>query len=260
MSQESQNQDVRQYGLIGYPLGHSFSQKFFMEKFADEHITDASYVNFPIERIGLLPGLIKEHPSLVGLNCTIPYKMEVMSYLDDLDPAAEQVGAVNTIKILRENGKTKLIGYNTDVYGFEESLKPFLTTKHNKALVFGTGGAAKAVVYVLDRLQIPYLYVSRTGNSVNSISYQVLKPAHIKTHPLLINTTPLGMFPHTDQAPLIPYEALTEDHYLFDLVYNPPITEFLYHGMQHESVVKNGLEMLHLQAERAWEIWNSDVL
>ncbi len=252
------NRRVRMYGLIGYPLGHSFSKKFFTEKFKEEDIHDAVYENFPIENINMLSGLIKEKPELQGLNCTIPYKESVMPLLDEIDPEAQAVGAVNTIQIKRYSGKVHLKGYNTDVHGFRESLKPLLTKEHKNALVLGTGGAAKAVVYVLEKMGISYTYVSRSKKGDNCMQYKDVNADVMEQNKLIINTSPVGMYPDTEDAPDLPYECLTGSHYLFDLVYNPEITAFLFFAIQHEAIIKNGLEMLHLQAERAWEVWNGE--
>ncbi|ATP58164.1 shikimate dehydrogenase [Pedobacter ginsengisoli] len=246
---------MRKFGLIGFPLSHSFSKKFFTEKFLNEHITDCEYELFPIEQITLLPKLIAENVELEGLNVTIPYKLPVQTYLNEIDEAAEQIGAVNCISIQRNNGKEILKGYNTDAYGFEESLKPMLDERHTKALVFGDGGAAKAVKYVLNKLHIPFVVVTRTATS-NSILYDAVTPELLKDYTVLINTTPLGMSPDTETCPDIPYEALTEAHLAYDLVYNPEETTFLAKSAANGANVKNGLEMLYLQAERSWYIWN----
>ncbi len=241
---------IKTLGLIGYPLTHSFSKKYFTEKFERENIEGWQYELFPLERIEDLPDLLNQQPSIVGLNVTIPYKEAVIPYLDEVDESAA-FGAVNTIKII----DGKLLGFNTDVYGFEVSLKPMLKAHHQAALILGTGGAAKAVASVLERLGIAYQYVSRTP-SEGQISYKNIDKNTINKHTLIVNTTPLGMYPNVANCPDLPYEMLTDEHILYDLVYNPNVTTFLKKGKKHKSCVKNGLEMLYLQAERAWEIWH----
>ena len=242
-------------GLIGYPLSHSFSKKYFTKKFENEGISNCSYELFPIEKIELLPQLIRSQPNLVGLNVTIPYKEMVQAYLDEIDASAALVGAVNTIKI--QTGKLK--GFNTDVYGFEcsllQKLKEIGLDIYNlKALILGTGGAAKAVAYVLKKLHINYQYVSRKKDKA-FLTYQAIDASIINQYHLIINTTPLGMSPQTDNCPNLPYHVLSPQHLLYDLVYNPPLTLFLKKGIEQKSHIKNGLEMLHLQAEKAWDIW-----
>jgi len=242
---------MRQYGLIGYPLEHSFSKGYFSDKFQREQITDCHYENFQLESVDSLPFLLDEHPEIVGLNVTIPYKQEVMAFLDELDEEAETIGAVNTVKVA--NGKLK--GYNTDVYGFMKSLEPLLPALSLKALILGTGGASKAVAFGLKKLNIPFQFVSRKS-SENAVTYNQLSVKQTSMHKLIINTTPLGMFPHLDTCPDIPYNAIGGEHILYDLVYNPETTLFLQKGTERGAAIKNGLEMLHLQAEKAWEIWN----
>lgn len=243
---------MRQFGLIGYPLSHSFSKKYFTGKFEEWKLADHNYELFSIEDIDMFPALIKTWPSLVGLNVTIPYKQLVIPYLDRLDDAAKDIGAVNTIKF--EDGQ--LIGYNSDVYGFEHSLLPMLSNEHDyRALVLGSGGASKGVVWVLNKLGIPHRIVSRKSKE-GYINYENITPSVLANHKLIVNTTPLGMSPNQDSFPQLPYEALTSEHVLYDLVYNPEITLFMEKGMKANASVKNGLEMLHLQADRSWEIWN----
>lgn len=237
------------YGLIGYPLEHSFSPAYFNAKFLREDIA-ATYISFPITDIGQLPALLKQHLNLSGLNVTIPYKESVMPLLDELDVAAVAIGAVNCISI--QNGKTK--GYNTDVTGFENSLKPLLGQGMNSAIILGTGGAARAVKWVLEKLGIDYISVSRQDNA-DAISYDALTTDDIHQRKLIINTTPLGMYPHIESYPPIDYTAITDNHLLYDLVYNPEVTRFLQRGKQHGATIKNGQEMLELQAEAAWQIW-----
>ncbi|MEJ2903849.1 shikimate dehydrogenase family protein [Pedobacter panaciterrae] len=246
---------MRKFGLIGFPLSHSFSKKFFTEKFLNEHIPDCEYELFPIEHIGLLTELISKNIELEGLNVTIPYKLAVLPFLNEVDEAADQIGAVNCISIQRKNGQELLTGYNTDAYGFEESLKPMLNEHHKKALVFGDGGAAKAVKYVLNKLNIPFIVVTRSPTS-NSILYDAVTSTLLQDYTILINTTPLGMSPNPETCPDIPYEALTENHLAYDLVYNPEETTFLAKSRASGASIKNGLEMLYLQAERSWYIWN----
>ncbi len=258
---------MKKYGLIGYPLGHSFSKDYFTEKFKREGLTDCVYEVYSIPNLSDFEELIKENPDLCGLNVTIPHKIGVMYYLDKIDDAAKAIDAVNCIKIVKENPaesyfsgelssmKVKLIGYNTDAYGFEKSLTPLLQKYHQEALVFGTGGASRAVTYILDKLDIDFQLVSRKSGR-KQIKYEDLNKEIIEDHLLIINTTPLGMAPNINDCPDIPYEYLTSKHLLYDLVYNPEETEFLKRGKDHGATIKNGMEMLLLQAEKAWEIWN----
>jgi shikimate dehydrogenase len=243
---------LKKYGLIGYPLSHSFSKGYFTEKFKKEGIENAAYETYPLEKISDFTTLLQNNPELVGLNVTIPYKEAIIPYLDELSEEAKKIGAVNTIKII--NGKK--IGYNSDVVGFEKSLIQHLKPTHNKALVLGTGGAAKAVWFVLKKLNIPYLKVSRTA-SENIIAYDTISIDLVKEYPLIINTTPLGMSPKLESKPDIPYQALTKNHFLYDLVYNPQTTLFLEMGQKMGATIQNGLPMLHGQAERSWELWNT---
>jgi shikimate dehydrogenase len=244
----------KKLGLIGYPLTHSFSEKYFAEKFRKEDIRDYSYSNYSIPEIGELISLIRDEPELVGLNVTIPYKEQILPFLDELDQEAREVGAVNTILISREEGDIHLKGYNTDVYGFRESLFPLLRGQHRHALVLGTGGASKAISYVLDQLGIKYQYVSRKYIA-GQLEYKDLCYSVISKSTLIINTSPLGTYPDISTFPDIPYDILGSDHLLYDLVYNPAETAFLRLGKQKDAEVKNGLEMLELQADRSWEIW-----
>lgn len=238
-----------QYGIIGYPLSHSFSPDFFNEKFARESI-DAIYEAYPLTDVEQLWDLIGNTPNLKGLNVTIPYKQAVMPLLDEIDPAAQQVGAVNCIAI--RDGHT--IGYNTDIIGFGHSLRPLLQPWHDRALILGTGGAAKAVAYVLKQLGIVYKLVSRSAGE-KMITYDELTPEIIARHKLIINTTPLGMYPEVDNAPPIPYEGMGKQHLAYDLIYNPAETQFMQLSAAHGAITKNGLDMLHLQALAGWEIW-----
>lgn len=246
----------RTFGLIGYPLSHSFSKKFFSEKFEKEQVGGCTYELFPIEKTETLPSLLNENPSLCGLNVTIPHKVAVMPLLNELDPAAAEIGAVNCIAVHQENGVHSLKGYNTDAFGFEESLKPLLEHQHQKALIFGDGGAAKAVKYVLKQLGIPYQVVVRKQTE-NTLLYSDLNERILNEYTVLINTTPLGMSPNLETCPPIPYEFLTPQHLAYDLVYNPEETVFLSKAKERGAKIKNGLEMLYLQAERSWYIWNA---
>ncbi len=240
------------YGLIGKPLGHSFSANFFNKKFAKEGIPE-HYELFPLDSIELLPQLLSSHPDLKGLNVTIPYKQQVIPYLASLDKDAAEIGAVNVIKI-QEDGSLK--GYNSDAIGFRNSLMPLLKPHMKRALVLGTGGASKAVIHVLKQLGFEVLNVSRKAKG-EIISYDELTPEIIASHHVVVNTTPLGMWPNIDEAPAIPYHLLTPDHLCYDLVYNPEETSFMRRSAQYGATVKNGLEMLHGQAIAAWEIWNT---
>lgn len=239
-------------GLIGYPLGHSFSQRYFSAKFQREAIEGYSYHNFPIPSIDELPALLKNQQHLLGFNVTIPYKRDIMAYLNHPSHAVTAIGACNCVRI--DHGI--LYGYNTDVVGFERSLQPFLKPHHQKALILGTGGAALAVRYVLDRLGIEHISVSRTAGE-GVITYNQVTEAIVQAHLLVINTTPLGMYPEVKALPLIPYQFLTPQHHLYDLVYNPAITAFMHAGMNKGATVQNGEEMLHIQAEESWRIWTS---
>lgn len=242
------------YGLIGYPLGHSFSKQYFNEKFEKEGLEDCFFELYPLQQINDLPALLNVHPNLKGLAVTIPYKQAVMNMLTDCSEEAVAIGAVNCIKISAHS----LMGFNTDVIGFERSFLQHLLPQHNKALVFGTGGASKAVQYVLNKLNIPFVLVSRNGNAhQNILSYEEVTSAMVKEHLLLINCTPLGMSPDESSKPALPYEALSPQHYLYDLVYKPAMTAFLKEGEVRNAVTKNGFEMLLLQAEENWKIWNS---
>ncbi|WKN44104.1 shikimate dehydrogenase family protein [Tunicatimonas pelagia] len=241
------------YGLIGYPLSHSFSKQYFTEKFQQEGITDSAYELFEIKTIDELPNKVLEQPNLRGLNVTIPYKQQVMKYVDELDPVAERIGAVNTVRVK----KTRKVGFNSDYYGFRDSLLPWLgETAVDQALVLGTGGASKAVVCVLQDLGVGYTYVSRQ-TSETAISYADLKQKNLGGYPLIINTTPLGMSPQTETHPDLNYQQITSKHFCYDLVYNPAETAFMKLAQARGAKTKNGLEMLHLQAEKSWKFWNN---
>jgi shikimate dehydrogenase len=248
---------MRRFGLIGYPLSHSFSAGYFTKKFADLKILNAVYENFAIENIGQLQDLLNTHTDLTGLNVTIPYKEQIIPYLDDIDIVATKVKAVNTIKFIRqEDGRLLLKGYNTDIYGFETSLRPLLKSYHKKALILGTGGASKAIKFILHKLGINFISASIEELKDNEISYENIDGAMIEDRQLIINATPLGTYPKVDTCPAIPYKYITPKHVLFDLVYNPEETLFLKKGRESGAKTMNGLQMLHLQAEKSWEIWN----
>ena len=244
---------MRLYGLIGYPLGHSFSKQYFTEKFAREGLSDCVFEAFPIPGISLFQTLLKENPTLKGLAVTIPYKEQVLQFIDEHTEEVEFIGATNCIKI----SSGKLLAYNTDIIGFEESLIKSLKSTHSKALVLGTGGASKAVQFVLRKLGIDFQLVSRVANpGAQLISYSEVDDNCVTAHPLIINCTPLGMYPKEDTFPDIPYDAVTPGHYFFDLVYKPESTKFLQKGSERGATLKNGYEMLLIQAEANWKIWN----
>ncbi|MEL0456948.1 shikimate dehydrogenase [Flavobacteriaceae bacterium SZ-1-7] len=244
---------MNKLGLLGRNISYSFSKAYFKKKFEDEGIDNTSYENFDIQSIDLFPSIIKNTKGLKGLNVTIPYKEQVIPYLDKLSKKAKEIGAVNTIKITK---KGHMVGYNTDCYGFKKSLEPFLKKHHQSALILGTGGASKAIAYSLKELGISYQYVSRKLSNGIAFSYETLTPQDIENHQIIINCTPLGTFPNIDVCPDIPYNAITEKHILFDLIYNPKETKFLSLGKRNGSTIINGLNMLKLQAEKAWSIWD----
>ena len=245
---------MEKYGLIGYPLGHSFSIGYFNEKFQNEGI-DAEYVNFEIPQINMLPEVIASNPDLVGLNVTIPYKEKVISYLDHVSPEARAIGAVNVIRIIHKGKNVFLKGYNSDVIGFTQSIEPRLETYHKKALILGTGGASKAINFGLKSLGLETVFVSRYERP-GTIQYEKLTPEDIKEYNVIVNCTPCGMYPHTNKCPNLPYEAMDSHTLLYDLIYNPDETLFLYKGKQQGATVVNGLEMLLLQAFASWEFWH----
>ncbi len=247
---------MKKYGILGYPLAHSFSKRFFTEKFEREKV-DAAYENFEIDNISKFPKIITENPNLIGLNVTIPYKEQVIPYLNELEDAAREVGAVNTIKISRTETEVYLKGFNTDTHGFENSLKPLLKPQHSKALILGTGGASKAVKYILSKLGIDFISASIEELKENEIRYEEIDSRIMTERLLIVNATPLGTFPDVDTSPKIPYELITENHLLFDLVYNPETTKFMKMGLKKGATVKNGNEMLQLQALKSYKIWNS---
>ena len=249
---------MKTFGLIGYRLGYSFSRNFFTEKFKQENLADHEYVNFELDSIEEFTDIFDQGKNICGLNCTIPYKQQIMPFLDEIDPEAVQIGAVNTVKITSANGKRYLKGFNTDIYGFEHSLCPMLEAKHKKALILGTGGASKAIKHLFNKLQIAYLSATIEEECFEKeIRYEQIDAQLLKEYLIIIHATPVGTFPKVDECPTIPYQYITSDHVCFDLVYNPQETLFLKKAKAQGAKIKNGLEMLHLQALKAWEIWNS---
>lgn len=249
----------KKLGLIGYPLSHSFSKKYFEEKFKVLNLPNCSYTVFPIENINQFPELLKKEKELVGLSVTIPHKESVITFLDELDATAKEIGAVNCIKITNgPEGVKKLTGYNTDAFGFKQSIRPFLDTNHTKALIFGTGGASKAVAHVLKSLGIDFWFVTRKKNDPipSSLSYEDLTENIISSCKLLVNCTPVGMSPNDDKCLLLPYSAITPQHLVYDLIYNPAETLFLKKAKEQGALVSNGYNMLCFQADEAWRIWN----
>ncbi|MBP3822863.1 MAG: shikimate dehydrogenase [Bacteroidaceae bacterium] len=275
-----------EYGLLGYPLGHSFSRAFFLEKFAREGI-DATYLNFELPSANLLQQVIAEHPGLRGLNVTLPHKQAVIPLLDELSDEARAIGAVNVIRITRQGGCPHLKGFNSDIIGFMDSIRPLLKPHHTRALVLGTGGASKAICHGLEKLGIEWRYVSRTRTpnqpsspqspsplgrpsapqdtsvgcsayspSLPPLTYSDVTPSLLADYTVIVNCTPLGMYPKVDAAPPLPYAALSPRHLLFDLVYNPEVTLFMQQGRRFGATVKSGLEMLHRQAVASWDFWN----
>lgn len=244
---------MNKLGLLGKNISYSFSRAYFKNKFEEEKIADTSYENFDIENIKLFPSIIKNTKNLKGLNVTIPYKEVVMPYLNKINKKAKEIGAVNTIKITK---KGKLVGYNTDCYGFKKSLEPYLKPHHRKALILGTGGASKAIAFSLRKLKIDYSYVSRTASKHVNYTYNNLTESILSEHQIIINCSPLGTYPNVENCPNIPYKAITNNHILFDLIYNPEETKFLKLGKDNGATTINGLNMLKLQAEKAWSIWN----
>ncbi|HEY8688868.1 MAG TPA: shikimate dehydrogenase [Chitinophagaceae bacterium] len=246
---------MKLYGLIGYPLGHSFSKKYFSEKFLREGITDCRYELFAIPSIKDLPLVINSNPDLKGLNVTIPYKQKVLDYVNETTDAVKNIGAANTIKFAGD----KIIAYNTDVIGFENSLIQKIKPSHKKALVLGTGGSSKAIQYVLKKLGIDFLLVTRNQSLQEGfINYSMIDEAMINDHQLIINCTPVGMYPKDNEYPQLPYKFLSSQHYLYDLVYKPEKTLFLKRGEDKGATIQNGLDMLTIQAEESWKIWNTD--
>lgn len=252
MEKTEKKQHRYNFGLIGKNISYSFSRGYFSNKFKKLHMPDHSYENFDLDDISEFKALLTRKPELVGANVTIPYKETIIPYLTALDATAEAIGAVNTIKIKEHS----LIGYNTDAYGFQKSIEPFIKKHHKKALILGTGGASKAIAFVLKELSIDFVFVSRTGKN-NGYTYGQLDQKIMADHTLIINCSPVGTFPNIADKPEIPYEHINGQHLLFDLIYNPEITAFLGHGARQGATTLNGLGMLELQAEKAWEIWNT---
>lgn len=242
---------MREFGLLGKNISYSFSKRFFTEKFEEEAI-DASYRNFDLDSIMDLKEMLHENPEVEGLNVTIPYKEAILPFLDDIDPDAEKIKAVNTIKISQEG---KLKGFNTDFIGFEESLKPYLQDHHKKALILGTGGASKAIYYALEKMGIEATFVSRTADDY-MYSYEELDDIAFREHQIIINCTPIGTYPNVTEYPDIPVEEITPKHLVFDLIYNPPVTKLMELSQLRGATVLNGLKMLEIQADEAWKIWN----
>lgn len=246
---------MKLYGLIGYSLGHSFSKKYFTEKFIKEGLEDCRYELFPIPSIKDLPSILNSNPTLKGLNVTIPYKEQVLEYVTESSTAVKEIGAANTIKIAGD----KLISYNTDVTGFENSFLKKLQSSHKKALILGTGGSSKAVQYVLKKLNIDFLLVTRSQQmNTGVINYSMIDEEIMNDHQVIINCTPVGLYPDVNEFPEIPYQFISDTHYLFDLIYKPEKTLFLQKGEEKGAVIENGYEMLIIQAEESWRIWNED--
>jgi shikimate dehydrogenase len=250
---------MRKFGLIGYPLGHSFSKKYFADKFLKEGISDCQYENFPLNNINEVTRLIAKEHELCGFNVTIPYKTDIIKFLNSVDPEAIEIGSVNVVKIKRQRESVHLLGYNSDVTGIRGSLFPFLDENIKDALVLGTGGSSRSVCFVLNKYGIKVTTVSRKGRP-GVLTYSDLNSNIIRENRLIVNTTPLGMFPDIESKPYIDYRLLGKKHILFDLVYNPELTAFLKAGEHNGSTIINGLKMLHLQAEKSWEIWNDNSL
>ena len=250
---------MRKFGLIGYPLGHSFSKKYFSEKFIRENISDCQYENYPLTSIDLLEELISNNSDLYGLNVTIPYKSAVIQYLDIIDEQARSIGAVNVLKFIKSGDKVLLKGFNTDIDGFRNSISPYLTERVINALVLGTGGGAKAVCYVLRKFGIKITSVDIIKLE-GVLNYSEITDNILINNQFIVNTTPLGMFPDILRKPNLNYSCLNKDHILFDLVYNPELTSFLKAGKEQGCTIIGGLKMLHSQAEKAWEIWNDENL
>ncbi|WP_299336856.1 shikimate dehydrogenase [uncultured Psychroserpens sp.] len=240
-------------GLLGKDISYSFSAGYFTKKFEEERLA-FTYENFDMEAISEFPNLIRNNPDIVGLNVTIPYKEQIIPFLDSLDKKAKKIGAVNTITF---DNKGRLRGYNTDCYGFKKSIKPYLKKHHKKALILGTGGASKAIAYTLKKLNIKFDYVSRTKKEHAKFTYDSLTADDINTYKLIINCSPVGTHPDIEACPDIPYTAITDQHLLYDLIYNPKETKFLAQGKRQNAQISNGYQMLVYQAEKAWEIWNS---
>lgn len=247
---------MKTYGLVGYPLAHSASPRLFQQKFETENITGVEYRLFPLEKITEIPRFVNENADLAGFNVTSPYKEEILPYLTRIDEAAASIGAVNTVKVIRDNGTPHLLGFNTDYIGFAESLMELTARMPKRALVLGTGGAAKAAIYALSMLRIPSMLVSRNKEKA-PLTYSQLTRDLILKHLLIVNATPVGMFPDNEEFPDIPYEFITPKHILFDMIYNPEMTAFLEKGRQRGAEICNGAMMLQHQAEASWNVWNN---
>ncbi|MCE3259046.1 MAG: Shikimate dehydrogenase [Bacteroidetes bacterium] len=241
------------FGLVGKTLSHSSSRNYFEKKFSQLGLSDHSYENFELSNISEFPALIKSHPQLKGLNVTIPYKEAVLPFMDELTPEAKEIGAVNCVQFKNE----KLVGHNTDHYGFKQSIKPFLEPQHERAIILGTGGSSKAVAYALESVGVEVYFVSSSKKGSKLFSYEQLNDYIFEGFKLIVNATPLGMFPDVHACPPIPYQFLTEQHLCVDLIYNPAETLFLEKSKKYGAVTMNGLSMLKLQAEKSWEIWNA---
>ncbi len=250
---------MRKFGLIGYPLGHSFSQKYFTAKFAEEKIADCSYENFPLPSLDKFPDLVSSNPDLWGLNVTIPYKTEILQHVDETDVIVREIGAANVLKIRRDSGKPRIYAYNSDVVGIQNSILPSFPGRKGTALILGTGGASKAVSWTLKNMGFRVIIVSRTKKK-GIFGYEDINADMLRTTRLIINATPLGMFPDVEGKPDIDYNLLNKRHTLFDLVYNPEFTQFLKMGKERGCKIITGLKMLYSQAERSWEIWNDNSL
>ena len=250
------NQNKNTYALIGKTLSHSFSKDYFEKKFQELGLSDYAYLNFELEKIEDVKKVISEHPNLKGFNVTIPYKESIIPFLDELSAEAKSIGAVNCVSIKCHTERSRsIIGHNTDVYGFASSIKPFLEPHHNKALILGTGGSSKAVAYALKNIGVEVYFVSSSKQHTNMISYEQLNEHVMNAFKLIVNTTPVGMFPNVNECPNIPYQFLSKQHLCYDLIYNPERTLFLQKATEQDATTMSGLSMLQLQAEKSWEIW-----
>lgn len=247
---------MKTYGLIGKSLTHSFSRDYFKKKFKEENHQNLVYLNFELDDIDEFPKILENHPELSGLNVTLPYKQSIINHLDEIDKNSRFIGAVNTIKISNKNNKLFLTGYNTDTFGFENTLIPLLRKSHKKALVLGTGGVSKAITFVLIKNGIPFLEVTRNPYKSRQIKYDMIDEPLLNAYNIIINATPVGMFPNINEVVDIPYEFINHNHLLYDLVYNPEETQFLKQGKERGALTSNSLKMLYLQAEQSWKIWN----
>ena len=247
----------RIFGLTGFPLGHSWSKKYFEHKFRSENISEVSYEVFPTEKCEDILAWVIANKDLAGFNVTIPHKTAIMPLLHEIHPAAMETGAVNTVKVIRNGDQFRLIGFNTDIFGFESSIKPLLKSHHQAAIILGTGGAARAAAWVFKKLAVDFVFVSRNPQGLNQIHYKSIGKELLQDFHIIVNASPVGMWPDVSAKPALPYHLLGPKHLLFDMVYNPEQTAFLAEAQKYGAAVRNGLEMLHLQAEKSWEIWNS---